>query len=377
MKYGTFALLTVLFTMSSARAQFSGKVCFVTPGTGTGVGSITLTNADDQKIIDSLVSWGFTVDIAMAGNTTTAGSFNNATAPSPTDAVLAANYKLVFYSEFTSSGNGLRVRGVPAAGPYNTINLPVVSLDNWFVKNSCTGIISSNTSSATTFINTTTNTVDCIDASGSSFSQGFTGQTGVQISTATTEAAGAYLNYCMITPAAGQTILPIAAVGGTTNQLIAWGAEKGTTLYDNAGVLQSAVTLKHRYAAVGIMGPAYAGLTAKGALLIKNAITWALEGELTGVRETVQRPSRFSLGQNYPNPFNPSTTVQYSIGTNNYTSLRVFDVLGRMVAILVNENKPAGTYRVTWDASSLPTGIYFYKLDSGSLSVTKKMMLVK
>ncbi|MCF6269477.1 MAG: T9SS type A sorting domain-containing protein [Melioribacteraceae bacterium] len=91
----------------------------------------------------------------------------------------------------------------------------------------------------------------------------------------------------------------------------------------------------------------------------------------------------FSLEQNYPNPFNPSTTIKYSIPSNqeNYTqpgnvTLVVYDMLGREVATLVNKEQEAGNYEVNFDASQLSTGIYFYKLQSGNFIETKKMLLL-
>jgi hypothetical protein len=92
-------------------------------------------------------------------------------------------------------------------------------------------------------------------------------------------------------------------------------------------------------------------------------------------------PNKFELSQNYPNPFNPSTKIKYSIPNVGsglaQTVLKVYDVLGNEVAILVNEYKPAGSYEVTFDASSLSSGIYFYKLHSGTFFETKKMLLIK
>jgi hypothetical protein len=90
-----------------------------------------------------------------------------------------------------------------------------------------------------------------------------------------------------------------------------------------------------------------------------------------------QVPSSFELFQNYPNPFNPSTVIRFLIGMDSYTSLRVFDVLGREVAILVNEKKPAGPYYVQWNTEGVPNGVYFYQLQAGSFSQTKKMLLLK
>ena len=83
------------------------------------------------------------------------------------------------------------------------------------------------------------------------------------------------------------------------------------------------------------------------------------------------------MGQNYPNPFNPSTKIQYAIPRAGDVQLVVYDVIGRQVATLVNEFKTAGIYTVDFNASSLSSGIYFYRIKSGSFTDTKKMLLVK
>ena len=88
-------------------------------------------------------------------------------------------------------------------------------------------------------------------------------------------------------------------------------------------------------------------------------------------------PNSFALEQNYPNPFNPSTNITFSVGTYSYTSLQVYDLLGREVATLVNEKKPAGTYTMRWNASGFPSGVYFYRLRIGSLTETKKLVLLR
>ena len=88
-------------------------------------------------------------------------------------------------------------------------------------------------------------------------------------------------------------------------------------------------------------------------------------------------PVIFELFQNYPNPFNPSTTINFVIPKSSFVNLKVYDVLGNEVATLVNEEKPLGTYQLNFDASSLASGIYFYKIQAGSFVQTKKMILLK
>jgi hypothetical protein len=92
---------------------------------------------------------------------------------------------------------------------------------------------------------------------------------------------------------------------------------------------------------------------------------------------TSKRPGTFYLGQNYPNPFNPSTSFEFRISNFGFVSLKVFDILGREVATIVNEEKPAGKYEVEFNANKLATGIYFYKLKSGEFEETKKMVLLR
>lgn len=88
-------------------------------------------------------------------------------------------------------------------------------------------------------------------------------------------------------------------------------------------------------------------------------------------------PSGFNLRQNFPNPFNPATTIRFSISERGPVSLRVFDVLGREVKTLVNEVLSAGAHERIWDANSCSSGVYFYRLQAGSYSDTKKLVLVK
>lgn len=88
-------------------------------------------------------------------------------------------------------------------------------------------------------------------------------------------------------------------------------------------------------------------------------------------------PIAYSLDQNFPNPFNPSTKITYSIPAEGFVSLDVYNSIGQKVASLVNESKTAGTYTVNFDASDLTSGIYFYKISSGSFTETKKMILLK
>ncbi|MGB5530252.1 MAG: T9SS type A sorting domain-containing protein, partial [Ignavibacteriaceae bacterium] len=107
-----------------------------------------------------------------------------------------------------------------------------------------------------------------------------------------------------------------------------------------------------------------------------------LTDEIVSVENEELVPNEFALEQNYPNPFNPSTRIRFNIpsdvkGQRSNVVLKVYDLLGNEVALLVNEDKPAGTYNVDFDASNLPSGVYFYQLKAGPFIETKKMILLK
>jgi hypothetical protein len=88
-------------------------------------------------------------------------------------------------------------------------------------------------------------------------------------------------------------------------------------------------------------------------------------------------PQHFTLDQNYPNPFNPSTNISFSVDTKSHMSLQVFDILGREVATVFSGALSAGSYTKQWNAEGFPSGVYFYRLQAGSLSETKKLLLLK
>ena len=116
----------------------------------------------------------------------------------------------------------------------------------------------------------------------------------------------------------------------------------------------------------------------------------AVSAEFVGVNTTVTIPQvppngikdvknvfTFNLAQNYPNPFNPTTKISYTIPERNNVSLKIYDMLGREVATLVNTTKEAGNYEVNFNASNLASGLYIYKIQAGSFTQSKKMLLLK
>ena len=99
--------------------------------------------------------------------------------------------------------------------------------------------------------------------------------------------------------------------------------------------------------------------------------------EVTSINNEVKQPIGFILSQNYPNPFNPTTKIEYSIPKTSFVRLKVYDILGREVAALVDEEKSVGSYNIEFNGSNLSSGIYFYKIQAGDYSLVKKMILIK
>ncbi len=101
--------------------------------------------------------------------------------------------------------------------------------------------------------------------------------------------------------------------------------------------------------------------------------------QILGVRElpTKDLPTAFALEQNFPNPFNPTTTIEFSLHKSSHVTLNIFDLLGRVVAALVNEELNAGHFNVKWDARNIPSGTYFYQLRAGDFVANRKLVLLR
>ena len=92
---------------------------------------------------------------------------------------------------------------------------------------------------------------------------------------------------------------------------------------------------------------------------------------------TVELPTKYDLAQNYPNPFNPSTVIRFQLSVAGNVLLKVFDMLGKEVATLVNETLKPGTYETTFNGSQLPSGVYFARLEAGTYNNIIKMLMLK
>ena len=161
--------------------------------------------------------------------------------------------------------------------------------------------------------------------------------------------------------------------------------------------LRENITVLHQYYINGVLSsqfymPAFTWITGEGHQLHVEADSGAVSGVLkiktlallyiaatpaSSVKTLPNVPLSATLEQNYPNPFNPSTTINFQIANSEFVSLKVFDILGREVTSLLNEQKSPGTYSVQFDAKNLPSGVYVYQLRTGSSLETKKMLLLK
>ena len=104
---------------------------------------------------------------------------------------------------------------------------------------------------------------------------------------------------------------------------------------------------------------------------------FSISNSLVSSEQNLNLPITFELFQNYPNPFNPSTNIEFSVPKTGFVTLTVFDITGRLVGALVNEQKTTGKYTVKFDARNLASGLYIYRLQVGNTMITKKMTLIK
>lgn len=163
----------------------------------------------------------------------------------------------------------------------------------------------------------------------------------------------------------------------------------GDSVSIRRGVLGSMGTQFHKVNTVsstGVLAPACA-IYKEGAAKFSayayagfgpSSVYYNMQGLITGITQTGGNiPDGFILTQNYPNPFNPATTISFSLPKASVVKIAVYDMLGKEVSLLVNEELGAGNYNTTWDAAYYSSGIYFYKMVSNDFSLTKKMILTK
>jgi hypothetical protein len=140
--------------------------------------------------------------------------------------------------------------------------------------------------------------------------------------------------------------------------------------YSGSTILYYTITVNNTITGIGSDGSYYVNMDQCTAIL-KPFST------VTSVKETKPLPKQFFLSQNYPNPFNPTTVISYQLPVISLVTLKIYDILGREVKMLVAEKQNAGYHSVTFDAKNLPSGIYFYSIAAGQFTQIKKMMLIK
>ena len=149
-----------------------------------------------------------------------------------------------------------------------------------------------------------------------------------------------------------------------------------TAMLPLSSALQPTYPLTFKRIEIQLAGNSSAGQINSGTIYVDN-LRLEYPGTVTSVQKSHFIPAFFSLDQNYPNPFNPSTTIGYQLPVNSFVSLKVYDVLGRFVATLVDEKQSAGNHSVTFTADNLASGVYFYTLQAGAIHETRKLLLLK
>ncbi len=177
-----------------------------------------------------------------------------------------------------------------------------------------------------------------------------------------------YIDHGLVCDAEGKIYCGSSTAGNfyciSSNGEILWTLDLGDYEYDSDPAIGSDGTL--------YIGTHISSLTQNHK---QNLI--AVKDKVSSINDNEQVILEYSLSQNYPNPFNPTTKIDYSIKEGGHVTLKVYDILGRVVAELVNENKPAGNYTVEFNAANLPSGVYIYKLTAGKFTAAKKLMLMK
>jgi len=114
-----------------------------------------------------------------------------------------------------------------------------------------------------------------------------------------------------------------------------------------------------------------------GDLVVYQSKTIEIKAYITGVDPSQQQPEKIQLYQNYPNPFNPQTVIKYNLPHSGHVKLTICDILGREIAVLIDQPQNKGNYEATWNASDQPGGVYFYRLQASEFVEMKKMTLMK
>jgi N-acetylneuraminic acid mutarotase len=185
---------------------------------------------------------------------------------------------------------------------------------------------------------------------------------------------GKFGNYIVFGPALSAT--------SCINQI--WGfdvfSNKWTRFLPNTLDVASRTNIAVKHTADSLYFYLFGGITrdTAGIHFISNSEKYSTGNPVIGIAGNINAiPDKFDLKQNYPNPFNPSTTIEYFVPRRSFVTIKVFDIIGREITILVNEIKNAGNYKISFESKNLTSGVYFYSLISEDFVKTGKMILIK
>ena len=171
-------------------------------------------------------------------------------------------------------------------------------------------------------------------------------------------------------PVGDVSIVAVNPVDSLFDQAVLFGYEEGAEMFIG--------TAPARRVGTFLLNDVADSMTTEGWDLFDASVFWAMSYTPTDVDDQDNKvPTDFVLRNNYPNPFNPTTNIEFSIPTQTYVRLSIFNALGQKVATLVDEIRPAGNYATTFNAFDIPSGTYFYRLETGTYTATKKMLVLK
>jgi hypothetical protein len=147
---------------------------------------------------------------------------------------------------------------------------------------------------------------------------------------------------------------------------------KSGVIASGGGMMESS-----SYKVTGTIGQPAIGISANQINQLISGFWYEVLTPTNAEEEKDFLPAKFQLEQNYPNPFNPSTVIRYGLPKTSNVIIEVFDITGQRIEKLVNEEKPAGYYEVTFNASNLASGMYFYRIQAGAFTLIKKMILLR
>ncbi len=182
----------------------------------------------------------------------------------------------------------------------------------------------------------------------------------------------------------GSSVNLSAALGGTSNDMMTFFTDVAADSTISTSLVPFSMRIKPQVALSGIMfsnqnGYVRLSVTDNAAITDSGRVyMWGLRLiPMVGINNQNESPFRFELAQNFPNPFNPKTIINYELRITSYVQIKVFDALGREVVTLVNSKIESGNHEVEFDGSNFSSGVYFYKLQAGEFTDTKKMVLIK